>query len=231
MPRTGRVILPGHPHHVVQRGHDRQVVFATAGDAKRYLGDLRELKESLGVRVYAWCLMTNHVHLLLQPSDTRGLGMLMKALAARMTRYRNRLGRRSGTLWESRYKSSLVDTDSYLLACSRYIELNPVRARIVASPGTYRWSSYAARLGQAVDAVGLDLDPCYEALGADETARRLRYAAFVASGVPEPEMALIRNAVQRGQLTGSSRFVAQIEAAIGRRVESRGPGRPKKIRE
>ncbi len=130
MPRMARVVLPNYPHHVVQRGHDRQVVFAGAGDCRRYLRDLRELKEAFDVRVYAYCLMTNHVHLLLSPGErASGLGRLMKALAARATRYRNRLERRSGTLWEGRYKSSVVDSDAYLLACCRYIELNPVRAK------------------------------------------------------------------------------------------------------
>lgn len=113
MPRMGRVVLPNYPHHVVQRGHNRQVVFAAAEDYQRYLTDLRELKDAFGVKVYAYCLMTNHVHLLLALGDSVvGLGQLMKALAARATRYRNRLEGRSGTLWESRYKSSVVQSDS-----------------------------------------------------------------------------------------------------------------------
>ncbi len=138
MPRMGRIVLPNYPHHVVQRGHNRQVVFAAEQDYQRYIADLRELKDAFGIKVYAYCLMTNHVHLLLAPSEAiAGLGQLMKALAARATRYRNRLERRTGTLWESRYKSSVVESDTYLLACCRYIELNPVRARIVAEAGDY----------------------------------------------------------------------------------------------
>jgi putative transposase len=102
----GRLVLPNYPHHVVQRGHNRQVVFAADEDYQRYLADLRELKDAFGVKVYAYCLMTNHVHLLLAPGESiAGLGQLMKALAACATRYRNRLEGRSGTLWESRYKS------------------------------------------------------------------------------------------------------------------------------
>lgn len=129
MPRVGRVLLANYPHHIVQRGHNRQVVFVEDADFERYLADLRELKDAFGVKVYAFCLMTNHVHLLLAPNDSLGgLSQLMKTLAARTTRYRNRLEGRSGTVWESRYKSSIVQSDSYLLACSRYIELNPVRA-------------------------------------------------------------------------------------------------------
>ncbi|MDH0650342.1 transposase, partial [Pseudomonas sp. GD03858] len=136
MPRMGRVLLPHYPHHIVQRGHNRQVVFAEDTDFQRYLTDLRDLKDAFDVKVYAYCLMTNHVHLLLAPGDScAGLSQLMKTLAARMTRYRNRLEGRSGTLWESRYKSSIVQSDTYLLACCRYIELNPVRARLVANAG------------------------------------------------------------------------------------------------
>jgi putative transposase len=128
----GHVVLPNYPHHVVQRGHNKQVVFAEPSDFTRYLDDLRELKTLFGVKVYAFCLKTNHVHLLLAPGDSvAGLGQLMKGLACRMTRYRNKLEGRSSTLWESRYKSSVVQTDTYLLACSRYIELNPVRAQMV----------------------------------------------------------------------------------------------------
>lgn len=146
MPRMGRIVLPNYPHHVVQRGHNRQVVFAAEQDYQRYIADLRELKGVFGVKVYAFCLMTNHVHLLLAPGEAAGLGQLMKALAARATRYRNRLEGRTGTLWESRYKSSVVESDTYLLACCRYIELNPVRARMVAEAGDYPWSSYRMRV-------------------------------------------------------------------------------------
>jgi REP element-mobilizing transposase RayT len=133
MPRIGRAILQYYPHHVVQRGHNRQVVFAEAGDCERYLETLAQFKDVYGVKVYAFCLMTNHVHLLVAPEEIAGLGQLMKRLAGRQTRYHNRLEGRTGTLWESRYKSSPVDTDDYLLACIRYIELNPVRARMVAA--------------------------------------------------------------------------------------------------
>lgn len=135
MPRMGRIVLPNYPHHVVQCGHNRQMVFAAAEDYQRYIADLRELKDAFGVKVYAYCLMTNHVHLLLAPGESvAGLGQLMKALAARATRYRNRLEGRTGTLWESQYKSSVVESaPTCLLACCRYIELNPVRAQCVVT--------------------------------------------------------------------------------------------------
>lgn len=229
MPRMGRVVLPNFPHHVVQRGHNRQVVFVQPEDHERYLADLRELKEVFGVKVYAYCLMTNHVHLLLQPDDSvTGLGQLMKALAARMTRYRNRLEGRSGTLWESRYKSSVVQSDTYLLACCRYIELNPVRAGMVAEVADYPWSSYLGRMGdQAGD--WLDSDPCYLTLGHNELARRQRYQAFIAQATEATEWQTIRTALQRGQLTGNDRFIDEVEQLIGKRIELRAQGRPVRI--
>lgn len=228
MPRMGRVVLPNYPHHVVQRGHNRQVVFAAAEDYQRYLRDLRELKDAFGVKVYAYCLMTNHVHLLLAPGDSvAGLGQLMKALAARATRYRNRLEGRSGTLWESRYKSSVVQSDAYLLACCRYIELNPVRARMVADAADYPWSSYRARVGEMSDGNWLDADPCFVALGNTAMEQRHQYEVFIRQAIPTDEIRLIRDALQRGQLTGTNRFVDEVERIVGLRIEWRGQGRPR----
>ncbi|HET6893716.1 MAG TPA: hypothetical protein VFH31_21645 [Pyrinomonadaceae bacterium] len=150
----------------------------------------------------------------------------MKALAARTTRYRNKLERRLGTLWESRYKSSVVHSDEYLLSCCRYIELDPVRARMVVDPADYPWSSYGERMGHATQLVGLDQDPAYDGLAQIEDLKRERYRQFMLQGVPAQEMKLIRDAVQRGQLTGNSRFQEQVAQIIGRRVENRGRGRP-----
>ena len=228
MPRKARIVLPRYPHHIVHRGHNRSTVFGGEADYRRYLDSLRELKEACGVRVYAYCLMTNHVHLLLTPSDEAGLGQLMKRLAARQTRYRNRTAGRTGTLWESRYKSSPVDADAYLLACVRYIEMNPVRAGMVAAPGDYPWSSFNARAGK-VDAAWLDPAPGVQppsngGAGAGASAARGEPA------VPEHELALIRSAVARGQLTGGERFVEQVRRLTGQRVEPRGRGRPPRRR-
>jgi putative transposase len=225
MPRTARVVLPAYPHHVVQRGHNLQVCFADSADYARYLATLAEFKEKLDVKVYAWCLMTNHVHLLLEPRNATSLGLLMKRLAGRQTQYHNRLEQRRGTLWEGRYKSSLVQNESYLLACCRYIELNPVRACIVAAPEDYPWSSCRARLGYASSTI-LDLHPCYQDLAAEEATRRERYGRFLRSAIPDGEWALIRTAVQRGQLTGDEVFRDQVAATLHRRIENRAPGRP-----
>lgn len=194
MSRRARVVLPRYPHHIVQRGHNRQVIFAEPKDYARYLDTLREFKEEHGVAVYAFCLMTNHVHLLLAPREPAGIGKLMKRLAGRQTRHHNRLEGRSGTLWEGRYKSSLVQRDEYLMACCRY------------------------RLGQGT-ADWLDYDPCYLALGVSETARRRRYREFLQGAIPGGEWELIREAIQRGQLTGTERFTQEVADILGRRVE------------
>jgi len=222
-----RIVLPHYPHHIVQRGHNRQVIFAGRQDYQRYLDTLRELKEKYAVAVYAFCLMTNHVHLLLSPCEPTGLGKLMKRLAGRQTRHHNRLEGRTGTLWEGRYKSSLVERDDYLLACCRYIELNPVRARMVAEPQDYAWSSCRYRLG-ADTSDWLDPDPCYLSLGEDEAERRRRYREFLLAGIPSGEWELIREAVQRGQLTRAGHFTQEVAGILGRRVERRGRGRPAK---
>ena len=169
-------MLAGYPHHVVQRGHNRQVVFAAQRDYTRYLDTLAEFKAVYGVKVYAYCLMPNHVH-------------------------------------------------DYLLACVRYIELNPVRARMVATPEAYRWSSCRHHLGDEV-CVWLDDDPCYLALATDRVQRRKRYRRFLFESIPDGEWSLIRTAVQRGQLTGTSRFVDDVEAILGRRIEHRPLGCP-----
>lgn len=202
MPRTARIVLPNYPHHVVQRGHNKQVVFAAANDFKHYLADLQELKTAFNVKVYTFCLMTDHVHLLLAPGDSAsGLGQLMKSLVGRMTRRRNKLEGRSGTLWESRYKSSTVQTDTYLLACSRYIELNPVRAKIVQRAQDYLWSSLYLRHNESPMGNWLDESPGFNELAANPTERLVRYAAFIEQEIPSSELQLFRGALQRGQLT------------------------------
>lgn len=142
MPRLPRIDLPGIPRHVIQRGNDRQPCFFQEVDYVRYLGDLKELSIRSGCVIHAYVLMTNHVHLLLTPSQVGQVSTLMQALVRRYVRYVNDRYGRTGTLWERRYKSCLVDSETYLLSCYRHIELNPVRAAMVTAPGDYRWSSF-----------------------------------------------------------------------------------------
>ena len=230
MPRRARLVLPNCPHHVIQRGHNRQAVFASDGDYLYYLANLQEWKTKLGCKVYAYCLMTNHVHLVIDPgNDPENLGKLMKRVAGRQTRYVNKIEQRSGSLWEGRYKSSPIGANDYLLACCRYVELNPVRAGMVDNPAKYRWSSCPAKVG-AEQMAWLDLDPFYLSLGRSAARRAEKYAAWLSETIPEAELTLIRETIQRGQLTAGAKFAGEISEKIGRRMELRGPGRPKKAK-
>ena len=227
MPRTARVVLPGYPHHVIQRGHNRAPVFVRDADYAFYLETLKEWKGRLKCRVYAYCLMTNHVHLVIEPGENASsLALLMKRIAARYTRYINRVEQRSGTVWNGRYKSSPIETDRYFLACCRYVDLNPVRAGIVASPELYPWSSYPSRVGSS-NGTWLDEHSLFKEFGNTELERRARYRNWVHASIPDDEWELIRTAAHRGQLTGGTRFLRQVEECIGHRVELRGRGRPR----
>lgn len=218
MPRKARVIVPNLPHDVVQRGHNRNAVFVEEHDYQYYLNTLQEWKSELDVKVYAWCLMTNHVHLVLNPGDDcRAIGLLMRRLAGRQTRYVNRQERQSGTLWEGRYKASAIQADDYLLQCCRYVELNPVRAAMVPTAEAYPWSSYRARLGLQCSAI-LDVSPC--ARSAEE------YREFIEQGIEPEEYEFIRERLQCNGLTGGGAFVDEVEQRIGLRIETRRPGRP-----
>lgn len=226
MPRTSRIVIPDHPHHIIHRGHNRQPVFISDEDYRYYLDNLLEWKNELKCRLYAYCLMTNHVHLILDPGENEtNLAKLMKRVAGRQTRYVNKLEKRTGTLWEGRYKSSPISADSYLMACCRYIELNPVRACLVEHPGSYRWSSYAEKTGNQSKIV--DEDPFYLGLSNDAENRKLKYAEWLLSAIPEGEWELIRSASQRGQLTGESKFYDLVADRLGQRIEARKPGRPR----
>jgi putative transposase len=220
------LLLPGLPHHVVQRGHNRNAVFVHASDYEYYLANLGEWKQKYAVDVHAWCLMSNHVHLVLTPRR-RGAAIsdLMRRLSARQCRYVNRLERRLGTLWCGRFRSSVIDTDRYLLACLRYVELNPVRAGIVRHPADYPWSSYRERMALAAPAL-LDADPVTVRPGEPAEARRRRYAAYFSAGTDHVQDELIRSSVNRNQLTGDGDFINDMQRRTGLRIENRGRGRP-----
>ena len=215
--KDGSYRITQNAHHIVQRGHNRQVVFADDADFERYVAAFRRYSWEFGVRVYAWCLMTNHIHLLLCPRDSSGQGKLMKRLTGRQTRDHNQLESRSGSLWEGRYKSSVVHREDYLRACCRYIELNPVRAFMVTAPCGYRRSSFRERMGLAWEGL-LEVESTYLSLGLTESERRSRWFAYVQDAILLGEWAFIRQAVARGQLTGGQRFVEEISAVIGRRI-------------
>lgn len=226
MPRAARVILPGAPHHIVHRGHNRAPVFFQDKDFLYYLNNLEEWKCKLDVRVYSYCLMTNHVHLILEPSeDLSSIGQLMKHLAARQARRVNRLRKRTGALWEGRYKASPIQAECYLLQCLRYVDLNPVKANIVDNPADYRWSSHRVLAGK--DSNGwLDEHELYLSLGKSSPSRQRYYEDFVDRQAEKGETELIEQAVSRNQLTGDEGFIRTVERLTGHRIENRGRGRP-----
>lgn len=228
MPRQTRIVLPNTPHHIMQRGHNRQAVFASNDDFEYYRENLILFKKEFGCKIYSYCLMTNHVHLIIDPGNNpESISHLMKRVAGRQTRYVNKLENRSGSLWEGRFKSSIVSSKEYLLACSRYIELNPLRAEMVADPLSYKWSSYTFKATGSPDSVA-DLDEIYLALGNTESERQKAYREYVMQTIPEEELKLIQGSIQRNQVTGGDKFREQLERKHKIRLSNRGPGRPKK---
>jgi len=229
MARLPRIAIAAYPHHIIQRGNNRQAIFFTEADYRYFLDCLRQAKIKYQCRLYAYVLMTNHVHLLVEPSQLEGLGELMQSIGRRYVRYINKTYKRTGTLWEGRYKSAVVSRDEYLILCSRYIELNPVRARMVSHPGDYRWSSYRFRaLGEA-DGV-LDEDPWYAGLGSSVQQRQRVYREWVAASIRDREWDQIREATQKGRIIGRERFQTEVEVMLGRRVMGKLRGRPRKKR-
>ena len=226
MPRRARVVLANYPHHVVHRGHDKKPVFRGIGDRTRYVKDLRAGKKRFGCRLFAFCLMSNHVHLVVDPgTEAENLSELMKWVSGNHAMRVNRTSGRRGSLWEGRYYSSIVVEDSYLLACCRYVELNPVRAGLVENPGEFYWSSYRMRAGLDRND-WLDRDPAYRALGKTAEARRRRYREWMIRSIPEDGSTHMREALRRGHVTGSRRSVEEIHRITGRWLAPKRRGRP-----
>jgi putative transposase len=228
MPRRARLLLPGVTLHLIQRGNNRSACFYTEDDYLFYLHHLAEQATKHGCAIHAWCLMTNHVHLLLTQVKAESVGLLMKGLGQRYVQYINRTYRRSGTLWEGRYRSCLLQEEAYVLACYRYIELNPVRAGMVEHPGDYRWSSYGAN-AQAELSDLVSLHPYYEALGASQMQRCESYRELFRTQLEPGLVEQIRTASNSNYALGSPRFTAEIESAIGRRVTRCKAGRPRPV--
>lgn len=227
MPRASRLDLAGVAQHVIQRGNDRQACFLREVDYVRYLQDLRESAFKFECHVHAYVLMTNHVHLLVTPHAEGAVGRMMQMLGRRYVRYLNDSIRRTGTLWEGRYKSSLVDSERYVLACYRYIELNPVRADMVMHPGDYPWSSFAAN-GKGTQDPLVTQHEVYRRLAEDAAHRCMLYRELVSEALPEEDMDSIRLYVQRQRALGSTKFREQIERQLQRPAGIGRPGRPRK---
>jgi putative transposase len=217
MSRKPRFPLVGVPQHVIQRGNNREPCFHGAEDCQRYLNDLREAAGRNGCRLHAYVLMTNHVHLLVTPMQEHGVSHLMQDLGRKYVRYINHTYRRTGTLWEGRYKSSLIDSDAYLLTCMRYIELNPVTAGMVAEPGLYRWSSFRANAWGEPDRL-LTSHGIYLGLGTSATARHAGYRQLFHAQLPVAAAQHIRNCIDYNHPLGNDRFRQEVEQMLGRKV-------------
>jgi putative transposase len=204
MPRTARVVIPEMSLHVVQRGHDQQDCFFNESDYLAYLDYLREFAERFGCSVHAYCLMTNHVHLLMTPRTANACSQVMKFTGQYyVNRINRRLGR-SGTLWEGRFYSCIVPSERYALTCYRYIELNPVDAGMVSRPADYRWSSYAANVSPGSDDF-LTVHPAYETLGIDALTRATAYTALFDLPLEPKLVDDIRKATRGGYVAGAPR--------------------------
>jgi len=225
MPRRPRIKLAEVPQHVVQRGINREPCFFADEDYHCYLHWLQKSAADWGCAIHAYVLMTNHVHLLVTPAKPDGIAKMMQSIGRRYVQYINRSYRRTGSLWEGRFKSSLVQAEEYLLTCMRYIELNPVRANMVNDPSQYRWSSYRHNgLGQVDDRI--TPHPLYLSLDKDEAMRLAEYRGLFRSQLDDEALADIRLALAQGQPLGSERFAEKMCAALGVRRTRSKPGRP-----
>lgn len=218
-------MLAGVPVHLIQRGNNRSACFVTQEDRSFYLFHLSRAVSRFGCDLHAYCLMTNHVHLLLTPKAVQSCGLLMKHMGQLHSQYFNKLYKRTGSLWEGRFRSCLVQSERYLLTCYCYVELNPVRAGLAARPPEYPWSSHAENLGGSPDGL-ITPHPEYLRLGTSAVDRGHAYAALVHSQLDARLVEQIRAATNGGYALGDERFRASMSSALGRRVEKGSPGRP-----
>jgi putative transposase len=226
MPRPPRLDLAGIPQHLVQRGVDRRPCFVLEIHYLEYLRHLLEQAERHRCQVHAYVLMCNHAHLLVTPSEPGGVGRMMQSLGRRYVGFFNFMMERTGTLWEGRFKSCLVDNESYLLRCYRYIELNPVRARIVEDPGSFRWSSFRCNgMGQADPLI--TPHPAYQSLGSNPQDRIRAYRDFVAQGCQPADADAIRAMTLRQRAFGSDQFRRELEGLHDRPMGFVKRGRPR----
>ena len=229
MARLPRLSLAGLAHHIIQRGNNRQLVFVDDQDRERMLALLYEHSRSLGIAVHAYVLMDNHFHLLATPAAIDGISKWMQAVGRAYVRYFNDRHGRSGTLWEGRYRSTLVQADRRLLDCMIYMDLNPVRAGMVASPQAYRWSSHAHYTGQSADRL-ISPPAMYWDLGNTPFAREAAYAELVQIGVSLEKAVRFTDATLHGWPLGDAEFLERLQMLASRRVTRGKAGRPLKTR-
>lgn len=227
MPRRPRLELPGIPMHVVQRGVNRGAVFIDDSDRRHYLQLLSDGLADGRVVLHAFALMGNHVHLLLTPHEGGASSALMHGLGQNYVAGFNRRHARCGPLWQDRFRSSLVGTDEYLLSVYRYIDLNPVRAGLVADAVDYAWSSARFNLGLGTSKLPLVRHETWLRLGTDGAARHAAYGRFLREATPADELSAIRGHLAQQRVYGSERFQSMVERTLGRNARCRPLGRPR----
>ena len=225
MARQPRLTVPGYPHHIIQRGNNRQLIVRDDADRQRLLDLLAEHSLRCRVALHAYVLMDNHFHVLATPDTADGVPQMMQAVGRSYVRYFNNRHGRSGTLWEGRYRSTLIETDRYLLACMAYIDLNPVRAGMVAQAADYPWSSHGHYIGRGTDKL-VTPHALTWTLGNTPFAREAAYAELVQSGVNPVQQLALTAATLRGWAFGEPDFVADLQKRTQRRVSKGQAGRP-----
>jgi REP-associated tyrosine transposase len=226
MPRKVRFNLIGIPQHIIQRGNNREACFYNQDDYEQYLHGLQIAADKFNCKIHAYVLMTNHVHILATPMNEHSVSEMMQSLGSRYVRYINKKYERTGTLWEGRFKSSLVDSDAYLLTCMRYIEMNPVRSKMVDHPGEYQWSSYSVN-AQGKNSRLIEKHPLYRKL-ATTTEQQLKvYQEIFHDHLGDEIVSEIRDALNHELVIGRSYFKDKIDEITTRQTRMGQPGRPK----
>ncbi len=227
MARLPRFVIPGQPQHVIQRGNNRGIIFTHDEDYRFYLKSLHDACAEHQCVVHAYVLMTNHVHFLMTPNLENSISKVMQSLGRRYVQYYNYTYCRTGTLWEGRYKATLIDSEQYLLTCSRYIELNPVRANMVRHPSEYPWSSYHYNaLGKEDPLISPQL--LYKRLGRSPGERQKTYRQLFRTRLAESAIEEIREATNKSWVLGSDRFKAKIEKLTARQTAPKARGGDRK---
>lgn len=227
MARLPRLVIPQQPHHVFQQGNNRQPVFCDGSDFQAFLGWLRDAARQCKVAIHAYVLTQHQVHLLATPADAEGLGRMMQWVGRHYVPYFNRRHGHLGTLWQGRFKASVIEAPRYLLACYRYLETQPVRAGLAASAAQYPWSSCAHHVGTAVDPLVTD-HPLYWSLGNTPFEREAHYSALLEQALPPEQVALLDAALLKGWVLGDAAFQQSLAQQVNRRVAPARRGRPRK---
>ena len=231
MSRLPRYVLPGQPQHIIQRGNNRQVIFTRDADFQFFRDAMVHAADQYGLNIHAYVWMTNHIHLLATPENEQSISKVFQSVGRKYVQYFNYAHRRTGTLWEGRYRATVVDSEAYLVTLMRYIELNPVRAGTVLHPRDYAWSSYARN---ADGAEGANSDwvkshDVYCGLAGDSHGRLSAYRALFDTAIASEHLTQIRDCTHRGWALGDVLFRAEIEKLAGRQSSSKGVGRPRTV--